>query len=120
MAENENKVIKEKLIELPEGVTIEMVNAWKERYGVKKVKLATLSSDDFPTFDIVVRVPDRNTMGEFEKWLDKSPNKAKEILIKACVLSNKDEVLVNDDKFLAAFNAIAEILPIQKAIIKNL
>ncbi len=60
-------------------------------------------------------------MGEFEKWIDRRPDKAKEILIKACVLSpNKEEVLENDDKFAHCFNAIAEILPVAKAEIKNL
>lgn len=109
-------------IKLPNGVTEEMVKAWKERYGQKKVKLATLQSEDevFDPFDVVIRVPDRTTMGEFEKWLDRRPDKSKEILVKACLLSSKDECLASDDKFMATFNAIAEILPIQKAIIKNL
>jgi len=52
--------------------------------------------------------------------LDKNPNKAKEILIKSCVLSHKDEILADDDKFMAAFNALAEVLPIQRTTIKNL
>lgn len=119
MAEKENKVLH---IELPVGVTHEMIKAWKERYGDNKLRLATLSIDDstFKPFDIVIRVPDRLALAEFEKWLDKKPDKAKEILVRACVLSSKDEVLADDDKFLAAFNAIAEILPIQKAEIKNL
>lgn len=112
---------KEKVL-LPNGVTEEMVKAWKERYGDNKVKLATLSDDNdsFDPFDVVIRVPDRVTMGEFEKWLDKNPDKSKQIIVKACLLSSKEEVLAHDDKFLAAFNAIAEILPIRKAVIKNL
>lgn len=112
---------KETKLNLPEGVTPEMVKAWKERYGETKIKLATLTDAD-STFekDIVIRVPDRNAMGQFEKWIDKNPDKAKDILVKACVLSAKEEVLANEDMFMAAFNAIAEILPVQKAIIKNL
>jgi len=109
-------------LSLPQGVTTDMINAWKERYGQNKIKLATLSSDAdvFDAFDVVIRVPDRVAMGEFEKWVDKKPDKAKEIIIKACLLTHTEEVLLSDDKFLACFNAIAEILPIQKAIIKNL
>jgi hypothetical protein len=113
---------KETDLNLPEGVTADMVKAWKDRYGQNKIKLATLTSDDnsFNPIDVVVRVPDRTSMGEFEKWLDKNPNRAKEVLIKACLLSSKEAVLANDDMFMAAFNALAEILPIQKATIKNL
>lgn len=107
---------------LPGGVTQETLKAWKERYGKNKIKLATLSSDDgsFDDFDVIIRVPDRNTMGEFEKWLDKNPNRAKEILIKACLLTDKEKVLANDDMFMSCFNALAEVLPVQKATIKNL
>lgn len=116
------KANKKEEVVLPNGVTEETVKAWKERYGTNKVKLATLNDDNdsFEPFDVVIRVPDRVTMGEFEKWLDKNPDKSKQILVKACLLSSKEEVLSHDDKFLAAFNAIAEILPIRKAVIKNL
>lgn len=104
------------------GASKSQIKAWKERYGEKKVKLATLPLDDDgeQTMDIIVRVPDRKSMGEFEKWLDKSPNKAKEILINACVLTQKEEVKNDDDAFMAAFDAIAELIPVRKAIIKNL
>jgi hypothetical protein len=106
---------------LPNGVTAEMIKSWKERYGEKKVKIATLKDDDdvFPPFDVVIRRPGRVEMGEFEKWYDKKPDKAKDILIKSCLLSHKDEVSEDEDKFLHAFNAIAELLPISKATIKN-
>ena len=109
-------------VRLPDGVSLEMVKAWKERYGHTKIKLATLNAPDgeFEPFDVVMRVPDRIAMGEFEKYLDKNPNKAKEIILKACLLTKKDEVLANDDMFLAAFNALAEILPVAKSEIKNL
>lgn len=117
-----DKVTKTNTIKLPDGVTTEAVKAWKERYGENKVKLATLSSeyDSFEPFDVVVRVPDRVVRGEFEKWIDRKPDKAKEVLVKACLLSSKDEVLAHEDKFLSAADSIMELLPIQKAVIKNL
>jgi len=108
-------------IELPQGVTIEMMTAWKERYGEKKVMVATLPLDDDGEkfMDVIVRVPDRKTVGEFEKWIDKNPNKAKEVLINACVLSGKEAVKADDDAFFAAFDAVASLIPIRKAILKN-
>lgn len=106
---------------LPNGVTAEQITAWKERYGERKVKQATLRDDEdlFDPFDVIIRRPGRQEMGEFEKWVDKQPDKAKVIMIKSCLLSHKDEVLADEDKFLHAFNAIAELMPIAKAIIKN-
>ena len=72
------------------------------------------------TLDVIVRVPDRKTLGEFEKWVDKAPDKAKEILINACVLTHKDEVKADDGLFMAAFDALSKILPYRSATIKNL
>lgn len=110
-----------KKIELPEGVTPEMMKAWQERYGEKKVQIATLPLDDEGEkfMDVIVRVPDRKTIGEFEKWIDKNPNKAKEVLINACVLAGKEAVKADDDAFLSAFDAVASLIPVRKAILKN-
>lgn len=107
---------------LPMGVTPEMVTAWKERYGSDKVKIASLPKDDDGNefLDVIVRVPDRKTLSEFEKWADKNPDKAKEIMVNACLLSNKEEVKVNDGLFFGAFDAIAKLMPVRSAIIKNL
>lgn len=108
-------------VELPQGVTIEMMTAWKERYGEKKVMIATLPLDDDGEkfMDVIVRVPDRKTVGQFEKWIDKDPDKSKEIMINACVLFGKDAAKLTDDGFFAAFDAVASLIPIRKAILKN-
>lgn len=110
-----------KTVQLPVGVTAEAIQAWKERYGNDKVKIASLPKDDEGTefLDVVVRVPDRKTMGEFEKWVDKNPDKAKEILINACVLSSKDVVKADDGLFYGAFDALVKLIPVRAAIIKN-
>lgn len=108
-------------VTLPEGVTPEQVAAWKNAWG-NKVKLASLPKDDDGNefLDVVVRVPDRKTMSELEKWIDKNPDKAKEITINACLLSHKDQVKADDGLFAAAFDAISQLIPVRKAIIKNL
>lgn len=58
-------------------------------------------------------------LGEFEKWVDKSPDKAKEILVNACVLSNKEAVKDDDGLFFAAFDAITKLIPVRTATVKN-
>ena len=111
---------KEKM-QLPEGVTPDAIEAWKQRYGAGKVKIASLPKDDDGTefVDVVVRTPDRKVLGEFEKWVDKNPDKAKEILINACVLSSKETVKADDGLFLGAFDALVKLIPVRSAILKN-
>lgn len=111
-----------KTVVLPVGVTEEMVKAWKERYGADKVKLADLPRDEDGSefLTVVVRVPDRKTISEFEKFSDKNPDKAKEIMVNACILTCKDEVKSEDGLFFAAFDACAKLLPVKAAILKNL
>jgi len=107
---------------VPDGVTPEMIQSFKDRYGETKVKLACLPKDDDGNefLNVIVRVPDRKTLSEFEKWADKNPDKAKEIMVNACLLSCKDEVKADDGLFFGAFDAIAKLMPVRSAIIKNL
>jgi hypothetical protein len=118
----EEKAIKKNASNLPEGVTSEQVKAWKERYGENKIHACTLldpdTGDEMVT--IVARTPGRKEVGEFEKWVDKNPDKSKEILVNSCVLSHKDEVKNDEKKFMAAFDAIMQVYPIGRAQVKNL
>jgi len=120
MAEAEKKQ-KAKII-LPDGVTQEMIDAWKERYGADKIFLSTLSNEDNEELcKCIIRAPGRKELGEFEKWVDKNPDRAKEITVKACVLSpNKAEIIADQSKFLSAFDAIAAKFPIGRSSSKNL
>ncbi len=107
--------------ELKDGITPEIIKAAKDRYGEDKVKIASLPKDENAEefLDVLVRVPDRKTQGEFEKWLDKSPDKAKEILVNACVLTNKEAVKADDGLFAGAIDALSKLLVVRTAIIKN-
>lgn len=102
-------------------ITSEMITAAKEKYGEDKVKIAELPLDDDGKniLEVLVRVPDRKIIGEFEKWADKNPDKSKEILVNACLLTFVEQVKSDDTLFFTAVNAIAELIPIRKAIIKN-
>lgn len=108
--------------QLPVGVTAEDIKAWKERYGNERVKIASLPKDEDGNeyLDVIVRVPDRKTISEFEKWMDKNPDKAKEVMVNACLLSSKEAVKAEDGLFFGAFDAITKLMPIRTAIIKNL
>ncbi len=102
-------------------VTPEMIAAAKAAHGERKVKIIQLPLDDDSEqfLEVLARVPSRKIIGEYEKWADKQPDKAKEIIVNSCLLCGKEEVKADDDLFLTAVNAIAELIPIRKAIIKN-
>lgn len=106
---------------LPPGITQEMVKEAKEKYGNENVKIADLPKDEEATdyLSVLMRRPTRKAIGEFEKWADSQPDKAKAVLVKYSLLSHKDEVMADDGLFLGAFNAAVELMPVRKAIIKN-
>lgn len=107
--------------ELPEGVTKEMVENWKKEHGEGKIRVAHLPVDDENKeyHVVVLKVPGRRGMSMYEKFEDKDPDKAKELLINECCLYGLERVKSNDELFFTCFTAIAELMPIRKAIIKN-
>jgi hypothetical protein len=103
-------------------VTPEQVAAWKEKYGEKKLRIFQLPLDDNgdQTLDVYARVPDNRILSEWEKFSDKNPLRAKEILVRNCILTDTDQVLNDQGLFLSALSALTELIPVRKAIIKNL
>ncbi len=108
-------------VKLPEGVTQEMVDVWKKQNGEDKVKVAFLPLDDDNKefHGVVLKVPGRRAMSMYEKFENKDPDKAKSLLINECCLYGKERVNSNDELFFTCFGAIAELMPIRKAVIKN-
>lgn len=102
-------------------ITPAMIADAKSKHGDDKVFIAQLPLDEDAVdfLDVLISVPTRKIIGEFEKYSDKDPNKAKEILINAHCHSFKDTVKSDDGLFYACVNAIADLMPIRKAIIKN-
>ncbi len=108
--------------ELPAGITAEMIADARQKHGEKNVKYIDLPLDDESTeFKTVLAcVPSRAILGQYRRFSDSDPKKADEILVKNCVLSHKEEVLADDGLFYAALNGVAELIPVRKAIVKNL
>lgn len=110
-------------ITLPENITPAMVADAKTKHGNDKVRLIDLpkgedESDGFLT--VLACVPSRTVVGQYRRWADSDPKKADEILVKACLLSSKEEVLADDGLFYGALSGIAELIPVRKAVVKNL
>lgn len=68
---------------------------------------------------MIVCVPDRRTMGQYLKFSNVNPFKAQEILVKNCLLTDKDQVLADDALFLTCVSALAELIPIREQKIKK-
>jgi hypothetical protein len=107
---------------LPEGISEAMVADAKTKYGADKVKLIDLPIDEETTGykTVLAVVPSRTVIGQYRRWAETDPKKADEIIVKACLLSHKDEVLADDGLFYGALSGIAELIPVRKAIVKNL
>jgi hypothetical protein len=69
--------------------------------------------------EVIVCVPDRRTMGQYMKYQNVNPAKAQEILVKNCLLTDKDLVLGNDALFFTTVAALAELIPIRENKIKK-
>lgn len=107
---------------LPEGITQEMIDKVLAYRSKDQVKIAELPKDDDGNefLSVLVSVPNRKSLDEFEKWIEKNPGKAKEILLNSHLHSHKDEVKADDGLFAGAFDAIAQLIPVRKAVLKNL
>lgn len=92
-----------------------------EKIGEKNLRRIELPLDDNndDVLEVVVCVPDRRTMGQYMKYQNVNPAKAQEILVKSCLLTDKDQVLNDDALFMTCVSALAELIPIREQKIKK-
>lgn len=111
-----------KIENLPAGITQAMIDEAVKLHGEDKVRLIDIMNEDGNAVELTVLaiVPTRTVLGQYRKFADNEPKRADEILVKACLLSHKEEVMANDGLFYAAVTGIAELISIRKAIVKNL
>ena len=99
----------------------EQRKAFIDEYGEDKLKIAELPLDELDTesIEVVLLVPDRRVTGMYLKFSDTDPKKAMEILVKNCLLTDKEIVMKDDALFNTAVSAIAELIPIRESKIKK-
>ncbi|WP_035084256.1 hypothetical protein [Aquimarina latercula] len=102
-------------------LTKEQKDAFIKEYGKHNLKVVELPKDDLHNeyMEVVVRVPNRATVSQYMKYIDVNPKKAQEIIIKQCLLTDKEVVMNDDALFLTAVSSIAELIPIREGRIKN-
>jgi hypothetical protein len=94
------------------------------KYGkdnLRKIDIPVNDSETEFLEDVAVIVPNRNVMGQFQKWQDMNPKKASEILVKGCVVqvSDLEVIMGNDFMFNTTVGALSELIPIGNARIKK-
>jgi hypothetical protein len=114
MALEDKKEVKKPLKRVSQE-TIEKVG------GQEKLRIIELPTDDDgnDSIEVVVCIPNRTTMGEYMKYNPTNPAKAQEILVKNCLLTDKEQVLGDDALFFTCVSALAELIPIRQKIIKK-
>lgn len=86
--------------------------------NLRRIELP-LDDDNNEILEVVVCVPDRRTMGQYMKYQNINPAKAQEILVKNCLLTDKDQVLKDDALFMTCVSGLAELIPIREQKIKK-
>lgn len=94
-----------------------------EKYGKKNLRSIDVPLDDTETTfleNVTVVIPNRNVMGQFQKWQDANPKKASEILVRGCVINpeNLEVIMADDFRFNTTVAALSELIPIGNARIK--
>lgn len=108
-------------IQLPEGLSQEKYDALKKNYGDLIHILEAETNKKGDTKLVIVKSPenDRKVCGQFERFIDTNPDKAREILVVNCVLHDEKWVLENNFAFRSVSRALVEMIPMAKAALKN-
>ena len=106
------------MAKLPDGITAEMVEELRSTRN--NVKIAKLQQDeDGNRMAVLVCAPARKAITDHEKWDDRNPKKAKQLMIDSIVHSHKELVNANDWLWYCAYNAAIALKPKGAAVIKN-
>ena len=96
-------------------VTEEVKTAFKAEYG-KKLHSLLLPLDEFDEehLEVLAKTPSRKEVSMAMKHMQSNPVRGQEVLLKACLLTSKEEVLNNDGLFFAAAGLISDLMPIRQ------
>lgn len=118
---------------IPEKTKKEILNSVKkvdakvkeqliEEHGKNKLRILEIPKDELglELLEVIVKIPTRNVINQFMKFIDQNPKKAQEVLANGCLLTCKEEVNADDALFLSCISGLTALFPIREAVIKNL
>ncbi|AYZ12888.1 hypothetical protein V2E39_16870 [Chryseobacterium arthrosphaerae] len=96
-------------------VSQETKDALKKEHGDKlKSLILPLDDDSTEEIEVLAIVPSRSVVGQSMKFMNSDPKKGQEILVKNCLITDKERVLNDDGLFYAAAGLISELIPIRQ------
>lgn len=96
-------------------VSAEQKQKLKDLHGDKLRSLLLPTDDENENFiEVLSIIPDRTTVGQFQKYINTDPKKAQEILVKNTLKTSKEMVAADDALFYACFSLTAELIPVRQ------
>ncbi|WP_139422980.1 hypothetical protein [Chryseobacterium mulctrae] len=96
-------------------VAEEVKKAMKEKHGDKlRSVILPLNDEATEEIEILVIIPERSVVGQSMKYMNSDPKKGQEILVRNCVVTDKERVMADDGLFYAAAGMITELIPIRQ------
>ncbi|WP_312083620.1 hypothetical protein [Epilithonimonas hominis] len=96
-------------------VSKETKEALKKEHGDKlRSVIIPLDDDNTEELEILVVVPNRAVAGQAMRFISSDPKKYMEILVKNCVLTDKELIMADDALFFSTAPMLAELLPIRQ------
>ena len=96
-------------------VSEETKAVFKAEYG-EDLHSLLLPLDDIADkqIEVLAKTPSRRDVSLAMKFMQSDPVRGQEILVKACLLTSKEEVLNNDGLFFAAAGLVSDLMPIRQ------
>lgn len=96
-------------------VNQEVKDSLKKEHGDKLRSLILPIDDDAnEEIEVLAVVPSRSVTGHFLKFLQSDPKKGQEILVKNCIVTDKELILADDGLFYAAASLLTELIPVRQ------
>lgn len=101
-----------------DATTKEVLLQTHKREDLRAVELP-MNDMDTEFLEVAICVPSIAVTAQFMKYMDTNPKKGQEILIKQCLLTNKEQVMNDKYLFLTAVTHISELIPIREGRVKK-
>lgn len=96
-------------------VSQEVKDSLKKEHGDKLRSLILPMDDDAnEEIEVLAVVPSRSVTGQAMKFGQSDPKKGNEILVKNCIVTDKELVLADDGLFYAAAGLLSELIPLRQ------
>ena len=81
-----------------EKLTDAVKKTFADKHGEENLRILEIPTPESHSEHIqaIALIPTRNVTGQYMKWADANPKKAQEILVRGCVLTNKELIEASD------------------------